>query len=120
MIDMKKCLLLALTVFFISQSVHSAGYTTGKIKRYYNGGNDIFFGLEGQVDQNSICTYFQEHFRFDATTPEGKTMFATLMASKLADRPIAVWYQESTLPGTNHENGCNSNNMAVMTSIGLY
>jgi hypothetical protein len=95
-----------------------AGYDEGRINRYYVDSNGVaYVGLT--VQPVGTCNYFGEYFRFDTTTPAGKSMFATLAAAKASDALVVVWYSEIPVPGSDQSSGCNGSNMAVLGAIGI-
>ena len=66
------------------------------------------------------CSWYDRHFKFDATTDAGKNMLSTLIAAQLAEKPIAIWFSDSPTPGTDETNGCTVHNMAIANIIGLH
>lgn len=65
------------------------------------------------------CTYFSVTFTFDATTTQGKNMYALLLEAKALNKPIDVWFTDSPVGGTNETNGCNNTTLAIASDIGL-
>jgi len=65
------------------------------------------------------CTYFSVTFTFDATTPNGKNMYALLLEAKALNKPIDVWFTDSPVGGINETNGCNNGTLAVASDIGV-
>lgn len=79
--------------------------------------SQVYFGLNPQP-QNT-CSNWAESIKLDASTPDGKLLYSTLLAAKAASKEIAVWYNESTAPGTNESTGCTGDTIAVMTGIAI-
>jgi hypothetical protein len=95
-----------------------AGWGQGQINRFYVDSNgSVYFGLTAPLD--ATCSYFSDHFRFDASTPTGKNMLAVLTAAKVSGAQVQVWYSDSIAPGTEQSNGCDPNTMAVANAIGI-
>src|SRR5215831_12907106 len=58
----------------------------------------IYFGTTSQPP--NTCSYFGRYFKFNASSPEGKNMYAALLAAQLTGRNIFVWYNPSMAIGT--------------------
>jgi hypothetical protein len=110
---------LALAILMCTAAQASlAGYGEGTIDRYYVDSNGwAYFGLTGPLP--GTCSYFIEQFKFDATTPSGKNLLATLITAKLAVKNITLWYTDSSAPGTDQTNGCHAGTMAVLNAAGI-
>jgi len=90
------------------------GFTVG---RFYGGeGTQVIVTVSPTPPKT--CSYFSSQLIFDASTPHGKIMFAILLASKAMGKPIDIWYGDSTAPGTDETNGCNSGTMSVLNNVG--
>ncbi len=81
------------------------------------GGDFVEFAVS--VPPGNTCSSWGYHFRFDATTPGGKNMLSILLAAKMANKRVNVWYTPSSAPGTDQASGCNAGTAAVLTSIGV-
>jgi len=82
------CLIMVLV--FIP-GVSFAVFGEGEVKRFYvTSTGEAYVGLVKQLP--STCKYFDEYFKFDATTPGGKNMLGVLMSAKLANKYIHVKY----------------------------
>ena len=113
-----KTLILIASLLFISTA--NAGYLGGKTPLYIYGSKTISFGIAKQNLPKNLCSFWGRHFIFDATTESGKNMLSILLAAKMANKKIDIWYRPSTAKGTNQTNGCNGNSMAVLTNIGIH
>jgi hypothetical protein len=76
---------------------------------------ETYFGTTSQP--RDTCSYFGYYFRFDATTVQGKNMYATLLAAKLSGKPVAVWYHNSSAPGTTETTDCTDVALAAVYGI---
>lgn len=82
------------------------------------GSNVILFGIT-ETPPADTCTYFRRQFKFDATTPGGKNMLSILMAAKLANQKVDIWYAASPTANTTETDGCTSATVATISSIGI-
>jgi len=78
------------------------------------GSDIIMFGTS--TPPADTCSHHGRHFKFDATTESGKNLLSILLAAKLANKKIDIWYKESTAPG---KVGCNSNEVSEVINIGI-
>ena len=93
-------------------------FSVGHISRFYTEASGMTY--VGFVTQPAgTCDNWSEHMKFDSTTDGGKNMLSVLIAAKLADRGLNLWYSPSEAPGTNQANGCTQAVMAVLTGVGL-
>jgi len=81
-------------------------------------GND-FVEFAVSVPPGNTCSLWGYHFRFDATTPGGKNMLSILLAAKMANKRVNVWYTPSSAPGADQASGCNVGTAAILTTVGL-
>ncbi len=110
------CVLILVLVML--NTAYANNYGVGEIKRFYVEDNGwVAMGLITQL--KSTCSNWGEHFRFDGSTPGGKNMLSVIMAAKMADKPVNVWYTDSTNPGTDHTNGCSGSAMSILQNIGI-
>ena len=108
--------ILILSLFFATTV--NAAWLGEKTPIYIYGSSIVSFGIANPPSKD-LCSYWSRNFRFDATTEAGKNMLSILLAAKMANKKIDVWYTPSTAPGTNQANGCAHNTMAVLTNIGI-
>jgi hypothetical protein len=71
------------------------------------------------LQPSDTCSEFGEFYKFDHTTPHGKSLLATLLTAKATGKNVEIWYLPSTASGTNQTNGCNTSTMAVLTGVSL-
>ncbi|WP_143247567.1 hypothetical protein [Agaribacterium haliotis] len=109
-------LLFAVIILFTASNVY-ANYIGQKSVTAMYGSGIIFIGVEGAP--SDTCHHYGFNFRFDARTPEGKNIFSMLLAAKMADKKINIWYSPSSQPGSDHSNGCSADAVAVLNSIGI-
>lgn len=109
--------ILILSLFFATTA--NAAWLGGRTPVYIFGSSTINFGILNPPYEKGLCSYYSRNFRFDATTEAGKNMLSILLAAKMANKKIDVWYTPSTAPGTNQTNGCAHSAMAVLNSIGI-
>jgi len=113
---MKKIFTIIITLAFSSPLL--ADYMGGRTPVYTYGSKYIEFGIDNPPTDKT-CNYFGRHLRFDATTPEGKNMYSMLLMAIASKRKVDVWFTPSTLPGTDHVDGCKGSNMATLVNIGV-
>lgn len=113
-----KIIIFMANLLFIS-TVNTA-YLGGKTPLYIYGSKGIGFGIAKNNLPKDLCSYWGRQFTFDATTESGKNMLSILLAAKMANKKIDIWYRASKAPGTNQTNGCNGSSMAVLTMIGIH
>ena len=87
------------------------------VARLNVGSGQSSFGTTSQP--SDTCSYFGFYFRFDATTTDGKNMYATLLAAKLSGKTVAIWYTPSPSRGTNETNGCAPGAIATVYQVAL-
>ena len=95
----------------------NAEYLGNQIPSKIFGSSTIKFGIN--TPPNDVCSYFTRHFIFDATTDKGKNMLAILLAAKMGNRSINIWYSPSTTPGKDHNSGCTLDTLATVHEIGI-
>lgn len=89
--------------------------TVARVRTHTNG--YVYVGVTPQP--SGTCSLWGEYWRFDPTTPIGKSLMATLLTAKATGRPIEMWYNASSVPGTDQASGCTDSTLAVLTAIGL-
>ncbi len=98
-----------------------SGYAPNlSIDRYYVDANGfVNFGTTPQPV--NTCSNWGEYFRFDASTPGGKNMLATLMSAKLLGKKVIIWYVDvnAAYVDTNQTSGCGAGTMSTLTNIGI-
>ncbi|GLX78751.1 hypothetical protein tinsulaeT_20910 [Thalassotalea insulae] len=99
----------------IAENGYSAGHTINKL--YIQNDGYVSFGTDKPVTDS--CNYFGYQFTFDTTTEAGKSKLSLLLAAKMAEKKVNLWYRASTTPGTDQNNGCTRNTMALVYSVGL-
>lgn len=116
---MKKLIIFKILLFICALPVMAnTKFSQGHIARFYT--DNLGMTYVGFVAQPAdTCDNWSEHVKFDSTTDGGKNMLTVLIAAKLADRGINLWYFPSQAPGTNQANGCTQEVMAVLAGIGL-
>ena len=108
----------AIIILLTFTNLSYAGYGGGEINRFYTGADgSAYFGLVTQLP--NTCRYWEEQFKFDASTAAGKNMLSVLMAAKLANKRVYVWYSDSSNPGTDQTNGCTGNAVSNLLNIGI-
>jgi|SRR5712671_2705196 len=114
---MKKILLTCL--FLLTTSECFANWVGGVELGDINVAPDGYVAVGLSTQPPGTCTNWSWYFRFDASTPGGKNMLATLMAAKVAGKTVNIWYSDSSSPGTNQTNGCNGSTMSVLQGISI-
>ena len=67
----------------------------------------------------NTCNSWGWYFVFDASTPGGKNMLASLLTAKMAGKTVNIWYSDSPVAGTNQTTGCNGSNVSTMEQISI-
>jgi len=89
-----------------------------EVRRLFNDDRgNVFFGTSSQPAHT--CQFFSTYFTFKLTNPPAERLFDTLMAAKLSGSSVDVWYEPSTAPGTNQNNGCTESAVSKLTGIGF-
>jgi hypothetical protein len=116
-------LLFSAAAFFMAAATPTFAATEyaqpGTVLRILTGSNGlVFFGVS-QIPGHTCNWYGTIQFTLDTTTPSGKAMLTVLILAKATGKPIDIGYEDSIAPGTNETNGCNSQTMSVVDSIGI-
>ncbi len=69
------------------------------------------------VQPPKTCNHYGEYILFDYKTEAGKAFYSTLLSAKAAALKVSVWYQPSTTPDTDHNNGCDAGSAATLAGI---
>lgn len=112
-----KTIILIASLLFISTA--NAAWLGGKTPLYIYGSKTISFGIAKQNRHKDLCSFWRRQFTFNATTESGKNMLSILLAAKMANKKIDIWYSPSKKPGTNQKNGCTPKMMALVSNIGI-
>ncbi len=78
-------------------------------------GGAVLFSVNGGVPAE-ICNHWGTQFFLDTSTPNGKNLYASLLAAKLSNAPISIAYTVSTNPGVTN---CPGETMAKPWAINL-
>lgn len=110
---------ILLVVAQAANAANAAGYA-GKlsVNRIRMDDPMVYFGTTPQPA--STCSNWGEYFKFNHTTPAGKSFLSTLLMAKASGKLIDVWYMESGAPGTDQSNGCDKDSLALLTGIGVW
>lgn len=112
-------IVLILLLLLVAQQAFAGGYAGGlDVRRVYvDHLGKVHFGTSSQPA--NTCSNWGEYWIFDSNTKGGKQMLSVLLSAKLTYRKIDVWYEISSMPGTNQYTGCSDDAMAraVMISI---
>lgn len=116
---LKNNIILLVILFIVAlPATANAEYSQGYIKRFYTEASGMtYVGFVAQP--SNTCDNWSQHMKFDSTTDGGKNMLSVLIAAKLSERRLDLWYSASDAPGTNNTNGCTQSVMAVLTGVGL-
>lgn len=112
-----KKLLISVCLLFMSTSSFAA-YTSAKTPIKLYGADFFYFGIEENAPSDT-CDHHSRKFKLDVTENKGKNMLSLLLAAKLANKKIDIWYTASTTPGTNKDTGCTQSTMAEVFYIGI-
>ena len=109
---------ISVFILILTSSISAkADYASAKKITTFYGSSSIEFAVDSAP--STTCSSWGYHFRFDATTDAGKNMLSILLAAKMADKQVNLWFEPSSVPGTNQENGCSSSTMAIVNAIGI-
>jgi hypothetical protein len=108
--------IMTLILFTFSSNTSAAYKGRVQIKKLFLGSYTSFAVNSAPSD---TCSLYGRHFKFDSTTGPGKNMFAILIAAEMAGRDVDLWYSSSDQAGKNETNGCGSENLATIYSIGF-
>jgi hypothetical protein len=112
-----KIIIFITSLLFISTA--NASWLGDKTPKWIFANKIVYFGIDNPSTQK-LCKYYSRNFKFNATTEAGKNMLSILLAAKMANKKIDIWYSPSKKPGTNHKNGCTPEMMAVVSNIGIF
>lgn len=83
----------------------------------------VIVGAETQIvtytSVSNTCSYFGAKFKFDSTTPEGKSILSLVLLAKATGQPVSIWYTPATVSG-DENSGCNGSKLAVVHTIAMY
>jgi hypothetical protein len=115
---MKKLLLILSVIGILTAGNVDASYITGAritAQATFSDGY-VHFQIENPP-LGIICNHWGYSFRFDARGEGGKNMYKAITLAVTLGKTIEILFDDSTLPGTDHTNGCDSSKMAVATAI---
>jgi hypothetical protein len=113
---MRSFVIYVSVIFIMLVSINAnAGYQGRVTIKMIFGASYIQFGTS--ASPTGTCNYFGRYFRFNAATPTGQNMLAMLVAAELANKEVDLWYTDSSVAGTDHNNGCVQSNMATVYGI---
>jgi hypothetical protein len=116
---------LALAAFVIavggsaSAGEYAGSLTVGRMFFSAGPGTQTIILFAVTPPPSQTCSYYGVQFQFDTSTPQGKSWYALLLTAKATGKPIDIWYENSTTPGTNETNGCTPSTVSVVDAIGL-
>jgi hypothetical protein len=84
---------MSLALIFVSLPSNAGYIGNQSISNLYGAGN-IKFGINNPP--SDTCGFYGRHFVFDATTKAGQNMLTILLAAKMANKNVDVWYIAST------------------------
>lgn len=94
-----------------------AGYAKGKIKILnINTNGWVHVGMQSRPAKTCI-THVKSHMKFDSRTEGGKALYSMLLAAKMSNLEVKVWYTNSPTPGATAKN-CDAK-MAILYNAGL-
>ena len=115
---MKAIILIASLLLF---SAANAGKLVGITPLSIQADKNVLFSIPEVNLSKDLCSFRGSHFTFDATTESGKIMLPILIAAKMNNKKIDIWYTiKKSMAGKDHTNGCSHSTMAVLRRIGLH
>ena len=113
----KLCIVVFLS-FFLQSVSFAATYAGGfTVKRVRLIGNEVMFAVS--APPAGTCSNYGEHFRFLLETDDDMARYSMLLTAKASGQPIAVWFYESSRPGTDQTTGCNADASAKLYGLAL-
>jgi hypothetical protein len=117
--EMKKLILIACFVLAISNIAYadySVNVTVNKVR--INDDGMVYFGTSSQP--SNTCDFYGTYYKFDSTTEGGAAMLSLVLSARLSGTAVVVWYNESTVPGTDASSGCYQSTLSKVYSVGFY
>ena len=65
------------------------------------------------------CSEWGEQMVFNYKTEEGKAFLSTLLAAKVAGKPVQAWYTASTAIGKDQFTGCHLGTLSVLKGVAI-
>ena len=116
---MKYTILIAtsLVISLVSGTVFAgySGYVN--IKRIRIDTIYAYIGTDSQPA--NTCSNFGEYFKFDNKTEAGKAFLSTLLTAKASGKLVEIWYSDSTVLGSNQDNGCNDSTLSNLSGVSI-
>ena len=111
--------LIAAALITVTGSSAAADWSAARrIERLYvKSDGAVWLAVEGRP--SGTCVNYDFEFRFSADDPGADGMLATLLAARANGQDVELWYEKSSVPGTNHGNGCREDRMAKLTGVGI-
>ncbi len=94
---MKKLILVMISILMFASVSFGDYWGPVKITELRIQGKNVFLGTS-TVPAN-VCSNWGESFRFDHTTPEGKSYLAALLSAKSSSSNITLWYSPAAVTG---------------------
>ena len=107
---------MSLALIFVSLPSNAGYIANQSISKFYSS-SYIKFAINNPP--SDTCVYFGRHFMFDATSKKGQNMLSILLAAKMANKNLNIWYVASTKKGTDENSGCNDDTLAKLTGVGF-
>ena len=109
-----------ISLCLVASKAIMAGYTNGAyvVGRIFSQNNIVFFGLKSySIPQGTkTCDFYGTQFKFDATSPNGKVFYSTLLQAQATGQPVDVWFfDDRPAVATN----CEPDNVANIYGVGL-
>ena len=114
---MKKFFVLFMFLLFSMTSMAGSYVENMQITRIHTKDNGFTY-IWVSSPPSDTCSWYAEDFRFDSTTPAGKSMLSNLLAAKAQGEPLTFWYIASNAPGTTQLDGCTETGLAQITGVG--
>jgi len=80
-------------------------------------GGEVFVGFNQQPV--GTCDAYGEYVTFDSSVAGSDSLLSGLYVAYSTGKTIDIWYDDSTAPGTNQNNGCSTATMAALRQIRL-
>ena len=68
----------------------------------------------------NTCSLWGEFLMFDYKTEAGQVYYNSLLAAKMANKKIDIWYVASSAPDTNQSNGCNETTASLLYGLRVH
>ena len=117
---MKKLMIsavLLVLVLIANKSAH-AGWAQAHIIKLVAISDGLVW-VQTDAMPSDTCSYWGFNYVMNTNSAAGKQMFSLLLSAKITGNFVELWYDPSSVPGSDHYSGCVPFTMAGITQVGL-